>query len=152
MALRAGRVGILPEELTPEGKMKPVSIDPAYWGKLGVVMPGENMQINNAGVIDVNTLSIPHKIYLDDDNGTLKYTEDVSLSNAQMVVFVIEEVGQGGIQIEVLQPANNNGANGYYFTSQNVDNGNLVTKIYSVNFTDKTAVLLGTTTQQISIS
>lgn len=152
MALRAGRVGILPDELTPDGKLKPVSITPAYWGKLGGVMPGDNMQINSAGVIDVNTLSVPHKIYLNDDNGTLKYSDDVNLSNAQMTIFVIEEAGQGGLKVETLHPANNNGANGYYFTSQNVDNGNLVTKIYSVNFTDKTAVLLGTTTQQISIS
>lgn len=148
MAIRAGRVGILPEELTPEGKMK--SITPAYWGKLGGVMPGDYMDIDNTGAISVNVLSVAHKIYLDERQGELKYSDDVNVANAQMTIFVIETPGQGGLQVETLHPANNNGANGYYFTSKNVVDGDLVTKIYSVNFSTKTATLIGTTTQDIT--
>lgn len=54
MALKAGRVGILPSELTPEGKLKNAELLPATAETLGGVKIGEGITIAEDGTISVS--------------------------------------------------------------------------------------------------
>lgn len=156
MALKAGRVGVLPDQVSAEGKLVIEPTAPAYYGKLGVVMPGDTMSINSAGVINVNTLSTPQKIYITgNDSDGYEYSEDIGFETINLKIFVIETHNQGSFNFLNLYPLT-----GYedgrtdeskcYFLGRVLDNGDLVSKIYECDLVAKTVSLIGTITQEIT--